>query len=198
MNPTGQGGALYPGGPGLPGGNATGSALNNTAAMIAGGELAGPAAAGGGAATGGDVAGSLADSGSALPAYGAPIGSVADYMNSPGLTPGGVTLGAYGSYGSPTPSAAAPSASPAGASPQGQPAQLAPGGPSNAQQPSSLNTSLAAGGQAGQIYLQYLAESKLKAQPDPTAYAPPHSSAPGQTSGLSLAPGGGFAIPSQY
>lgn len=53
MNPTGQGGAAYPGGPGLPGGNATGGAANDVAAAIGGGELLGAAGAAGSGSGGG-------------------------------------------------------------------------------------------------------------------------------------------------
>lgn len=55
MNPNGRGGALYPGGPGLPGGNATGGGLNDAAGVIAGGELAGPALAGSSGASGAGI-----------------------------------------------------------------------------------------------------------------------------------------------
>lgn len=50
MNPNGQGGALYPGGPGLPGGNAMGVALNDAVGAFVGAEALG--AGGSGAAAG--------------------------------------------------------------------------------------------------------------------------------------------------
>lgn len=76
MNPNGQGGALYPGGPGLPGGNATGGALNDAAGVIAGGALAGPALAGG-AGSAGTAGAAGAAGGGAAPAATAGTGAAA-------------------------------------------------------------------------------------------------------------------------
>lgn len=90
MNPNGKGGALYPGGPGLPGGNTTGNILNTVAESVVGGEFLGGAGAGG--------------LGNSLGMTGASDSSIADMLGSvnpgagteAGITDAGASAGGAG------------------------------------------------------------------------------------------------------
>ena len=85
LNPGGSGGSFWPGGPGLPGGNKTGGAINDAVATILGGEFLGPLV-GGSSLSSADIAG-------ASDAFPGPTATASDFASSGS----GATAGSGGS-----------------------------------------------------------------------------------------------------